>query len=387
MSLALTPQGIQIQTFDEIFDSLVADYKEIYGADIDLSQNTADGQRIAIEAKAIQDAQTAFLELYNSLDVDLSLGEALNRAVKYCGITKRPASYSTWDIDVTVSQSTNLNIGYTIKDDSGQEWIKDTAVLLSAGTTTVTFRAVDLGAVQGLIGSTFEQVTVIPTVTGFNAAVSANVGTDEETDFELRQRRNKSLENPAFSTIGSLTAKLLNLDNVTDAYVYENKTGAYNADLDLNAYSIWVVVEGGELTAIAEIMAKSKTSGTPEKGTVTATYTETLPSGLVLTHNFLIDRPTYVDVYITVDATRTTANPVDTALIAQNLANIAFNINDPVEAYKLYEPASENTAGFFLSNLQISDDDITFTDGKLDSVNGGKYQIQTINVTVNEIIP
>ena len=45
-----TPDGIQVQTFQEIYDELAAGYRVIYGEDINLEPNSPDGQRVAIEA-------------------------------------------------------------------------------------------------------------------------------------------------------------------------------------------------------------------------------------------------------------------------------------------------------------------------------------------------
>lgn len=391
MTLQLTPDGLQIQTLDEIIDGLVAGYKSIYGEDINLDQDTADGQRIGIEAKAILDAQTALLSLYNGISPTLSEGQDLNRNIQYAGLARRAATKSTWDITVTASSSTTLYSGYTVKDDAGQEWVKDTPVNLTPGDTVVTFTAKDFGAVQGLIGSTIEQVTVIPAVTGFQTPISAIVGVDEETDEELRIRRARSTELPAFSAVGSLSAKLNNIDGVTDSYVHENDTNVYDPDLDLNAHSIWVVVEGGEAVEIAELMAKSKTGGTGMKGATEATHAETItrPDGSTYTIDRVMkfDRPTDTPVYITVDATRTGSDPVDTALIANLLSTCTCRIFEPLEAYRLYAAALSTTGAYFLSNLQISDDNVTFTDGRLGALAGGKYSIDVANITVTEVIP
>lgn len=387
MSLAINPQGITIDTYNDIFSRLVEGYKAIYGQDIAVDADTADGQRIGIEAKAQLDLQTALLYLYTSLDIDQAKGEALNRAIKYCGIARRAATKSTWDINVTVSQAVTLNDGYTIKDNAGQEWITTTDQVLTAGTHVVSFESVTLGAVVGLIGSTFEQVTVVLGVSSFSATVSANVGFNEETDEQLRLRRIKSLQNPAYSTIGAITAKIFAVDNVTDVVVYENYTDSYDSDLDLAAHSIWCVVEGGDVDLIAEAIARQKTAGTGLKGSVVGTFLETLTNGRVITHLMNFDRTTYVDIYVRMDATRTTSVPVDTALIAQNLAAHAFKIGEPVDAYALYEIAVQGFKGAYLTGLEISVDNVTFTSGRLAVINGGKYVINAINVTVNEIIP
>ena len=387
MSLAITPTGITIDTLSELIERLSTEYRNIYGQDIAIDQDTADGQRIGIESKLILDVQTALLYLYTSLDVDQAKGEALNRAIKYAGIVRRQATNSTWDLTVTADRFLTIPSGYTIKDESGQEWQTVTDYDLFVGANSVSFESVNLGAVVGLIGSTFEQVTVYLGITGIAASVSAVVGIDEETDEELRLRRNRSLQNPSYSTIGSMTGKLFNVNNVIDVMVYENSSDVYDALLDLNAHSIWCVVEGGDVAAIAEVIAKQKTAGTGLKGDITGTYLETLDNGRVITHLMKFDRPDYIDVYVKVDATRTTSSPVDTALLAANLAKASFKIGDPVDAFALYEVATVDFKGAYLSNLQISDDDITYTNGRLDAVNGAKYRVLAENVTVTEIIP
>ena len=53
-----TPDGIQVQTFQEIYDELAAGYRVIYGEDINLEPNSPDGQRVAIEAQLVLDSQS-----------------------------------------------------------------------------------------------------------------------------------------------------------------------------------------------------------------------------------------------------------------------------------------------------------------------------------------
>ena len=384
--MEITPQGIKVETFDDIFDALVEGYQSIYGADIDLDQNTADGQRIGISAKANQDLQAAILELYNAWDVEKAQGIALERIIALCGIVRRPATKSVWDIEVTASRATTLYAGYTVKDDAGQEWVKSTALAIPQGTTTVTFEAKDFGAIAGLADSVMEQVTVIPEVTGLEAPNTATVGVDEESDFELRQKRNRSLQNPSFSTVGSLTAKIAALPNVVDVFVYENKTNVTNTEIDLGGHSIWVVVEGGDIAQIAETMAKQKTAGTGEKGEVVGTWVEVLPNGVSLTHEMRFDRPDFIDLFVRMDATQVSDAGIDADLIKQNLEAKTFTIGQGVEAYTLYPVAGAGLVGnAYLSNLEISLDGTTWTDGSLDSVPGGKYVISADNITVTEL--
>lgn len=50
MALQFNNNGLEIDTFRDLFQTLSDAYKDIYGQDIDLDQESPDGQRVAIEA-------------------------------------------------------------------------------------------------------------------------------------------------------------------------------------------------------------------------------------------------------------------------------------------------------------------------------------------------
>ena len=388
--------GITIQTFEEIFNELVAGYQAIYGVDIDLSQNTPDGQRIAIEAKARHDMQAFGLSIANNFDPDFARGIFQAKIAKLAGIFPRPATRSTWDLEITSTRILTLPIGYQISDDLGQLWQLPAPVTIPIGVSDITFVATDFGAVTGLAGAVFTPVTVILGVTGFTATDNAVVGKNEETDEEFLQKRNLSLENPAFSTTGSLNAQLLNLPGVTDAFVYENDTDDFgppdNPDWMLDAHSIWAIVEGGTIDDIMQALLFKKTGGTGMKGDIEADIPETLtrPDGstFVIAHTRRFDRPTYEPVYIRLTATRKDPLvPVDVALIKQKIATYKFYIGTPLQAGFLYCYAYEAGDDFILTDIEISKDGITYTDGKLGPLPGGKLTIDVANIAITEVIP
>jgi uncharacterized phage protein gp47/JayE len=394
MTLQFTVDGVTVDTLTEVFNRLAQEYRDIYGQDINLDPDSPDGQRVGIEAKAIADVQAFALALYNSLDPDLARGVGLDRIIKFCGITRRPATRSTWDIVVTTSQALTLDAGYAILDDLGQEWFLLQSADLVAGANTVTFRARDFGAVENTAGAQLEQATVVLGVSSLQALVDPTVGVSEETDGELRQRRNRSLQNPSYSTTGGLYARLANTAGVLDAQVYEDDTDTYDAVRDIEAHTVWAIVEGGTVEDIAETIAKNKTGGTRLKGDVTQVYSETRirPDGstFVVPHTMRFDRPTDVPLYINVTATRKNpSDPVDVALIALRLAAFDFYIGDDAVASELYDPAygGDGEPNFYLTDLRISDDDSTYTAGRLTSALDGKFSISSANVTVTEVTP
>lgn len=383
--------GIAIQSFEEIYAELVAGYQAIYGVDINLNQESPDGQRVAIEAKSRADMQAFGLWIANNFDPDFARGIFQAKLAKLSGIFPRPATRSFWDLSITTTRILTLPTGYQISDDLGQLWELPAPVILPIGVSAITFQAADFGSVTGLAGAVFTPVTVVLGVTGFTAAVDAEPGKDEETDEEFVQKRNLSLENPAFSTTNSLAARLLNTAGVTDARVYDNDSDVYDPINDLDAHSIWPVVEGGTIDDIMQVLLFQKTGGAGIKGAIEASIPETLtrPDGstFVVYQVRRFDRPIMVPIYVTVTATRRNPLvPVDIVLLKQKIAAYKFYIGTPLEASALYCPAYTAGDDFILTLMKISDDNITFIDGSLSPDPGSKFEIDVANITVTEVV-
>ena len=114
--------GIQIQSFEEVFTELADGYRTIYGQDINLSQESPDGQRVAIEAKGRSDMQAFGLSVANNFDPDFARGLSLAKIAKLSAVFPRPATRSTWDLSVVTTRDLTLPVGYQISDDLGQLW-------------------------------------------------------------------------------------------------------------------------------------------------------------------------------------------------------------------------------------------------------------------------
>jgi len=224
-----------------------------------------------------------------------------------------------------------------------------------------------------------------------NNPAAAVAGIDEESDEDFRLRRSRSTENPAFSTIGSLFARVGDLAGVTDVVVEENNSDLQDTVRDITPHTIWVIVEGGLSTDIVETIAKNRTAGVRTQGDENGVYVETLtrPNGadFIINHEINFDRPDVVDLHVTVTATRTIAgNPVDVDALKASIASRTFLIQENVMASQLYASGYAAGENFTLTDLLISDDNVTFTDQDINSNFGAKFQILEANITVNEVI-
>lgn len=385
----ITSSGIVIETFEEIFARLQDEYRTIYGADINVDQDSPDGQKIGIEAKAILDLQEYAVSLYNSFDPDLAVGLELDKILKLSGLTRRPATKSTVSINITASTTVDLPSDYTIADTTSQNWVIVTAQTITAGVTAVEFESQDWGAIEASANTITDPVTIILGVDSVTNPLAAEPGVNEETTLEVRQRRRKSIENPSYSTIGDLYSRLFQLNGITDVIIYENETDLYDATRDIDAHTIWTIIDGGSNADITEAIIKSKTGGTGLKGTVTGTFTEefTRPNGTIRTyvHDAKFDRPTETDIYIKFDVTKTDTSLIDTQAIKDALVGRLFTIAEDAIVTSLYATIYSAGSNFIASSLQLSKDDITYVSGVLDADFDEKFVITDAQITITEI--
>ncbi|EOI6427131.1 baseplate J/gp47 family protein [Yersinia enterocolitica] len=391
MALQFDNNGLQTDTFRELFQSLSDAYKNIYGQDIDLDQESPDGQRVALEAQARTDIEAAIQWLYSQMDPDFNTGDMQQIIAKLHGLYLRPGSRSQRDLKIVTDRPVLLYNGYKIQDQANQIWFIRKSVTVQPGTTVVTFFAENFGKVTGLISDTFTQITPELGVLDVISDTEAVVGRDEETPEEFRQRRNRSLENPATGSTGAIFAKVAQLTGVTDLNIGENDTKVDNPVTGIPANSIWLIVEGGAVSDIVEVMIKQKGGGTGVKGEVTGRYIETLvrPDGttLPIAHDMQFDRPIYIPLHISLTARRKVTNdPVDVETLKQALANRIMHIGEDIDANELYADGyGVARVNYVLTNMKISADGIIFTDAELSPGFQGKFTLDIANIVVDEV--
>ena len=336
MSDTLDGNGLTLQSLNDIVSDLTAKMKAIYGSDINVDSDSPDGQMINIFAQAGIDLRELLQSIYSGLDPNQASGTILDQRVAINGIKRKGASYTITPVNITIdralslvglddsSESTTIPSGvYTIKDDAGTQWALLASVTETvAGTYSLSFRSVNIGEVLTTAGTITTAVTVIAGVTAINNTSGVTTqGQDEETDDELRTRREKIIAYDSIGYLDSLRASLLDLDKVTLAEVYEN-TGA-TVDTDgIPAHGIWAIVQGGVNSDIAATIYAKRPSGIAMKGSVT--YSVTRVNGLLFAVKW--DVPASVNLYIEFTISLY-GDTIDTANLASEIvANITYGL-------------------------------------------------------------
>jgi uncharacterized phage protein gp47/JayE len=260
--------GVTVPLFTDVLTYLQQQYQTIYGSDVNLDPDTQDGQWVAIIAAAINDTNQTIAATYLSYSPSFAVGAGLSSVVKINGIRRQLSSTST--VIVVCVGIAGTEIGGSLIGDNlnlGSIWQLPSQVTIPPeGDVTVTATCTVFGAVPGDVGTITVILTPIPGWQTVNNEVSAVVGAPVETDAQLRRRQTQSVANPSQTVVLGIQGAIENLAGVQRVMVYENPTGAADAN-GIPPYSMAAVVDGGDSTEVATAIALRKTPGSPTYGT------------------------------------------------------------------------------------------------------------------------
>ncbi|MBW1812137.1 MAG: baseplate J/gp47 family protein [Deltaproteobacteria bacterium] len=237
MANEIDESGINIETLAETIDAIingtvdVPGLKDIYGDDISVDSDTPDGQLVNIYALAKQDILNLIVQSYNSKDPDQAVGVALDAVCELCGIFRREGTRTLVSVTVVTDRSLTLDgldtsdTPYTVSDATGNEFELIATSNLTAGDNILAFQAKEIGSIEVLANIITVAVTIVLGVLSLNnPAAATTVGIDEETDAELRIRRQASIAVPSQGYLQNLLAGILTVVGVTSVQVIENDT-------------------------------------------------------------------------------------------------------------------------------------------------------------------
>ena len=327
--------GITVQDYASILTDLIASFQAIYGTDINVNSNSPDGQMIGIFAQAKSDLLETIVQVYNSFSPERATGRSLDQRVAYNGIIRQAATYTRVPITVTTDRVLTL-LGldtsaspFTVSDLSGNSFQLETTTTTAIGANILTFQSAVAGATQTTIGT----ITTISTITlGVlsvnNPSSNTQDGVDEETDVQLRMRRQAAVSIPSVGFIDGLTGLLKSTDGVTDAIVFENTTNTTDS-YGIPGHSIWAVVDGGTDADVAQAIYTKRNAGC---GMLGNEYVDIVQTD---THKARIhfDRPLDNKLYIkmTLGSIDSTHTPDTTYIAAQLLATLDYGIYDTAD--------------------------------------------------------
>lgn len=285
MANQITAAGIETDTLAETVANLTDSFTTIYSPNVAFGAQAPDGQLLNDFAQVVQDELDLTVQVYTSMDPDQAIGVTLDMRVALNCIKRQEGSYSTTDESILTSGAVSL-VGldgaspltppaglYLVSDPAGNQWgLVNSYDIGSAGTTILTFQAMQIGAVATSANTLTIPVTVVAGVISVNNPASQlSIGTAAESDAALKIRRRQSTSINATGFSSAMEAALLNTPGVTYAQVYENDTATTGIPQNgaVPGHSLWVVVGGtASDAAIAQAIYSKRSAGCGTYGAV-----------------------------------------------------------------------------------------------------------------------
>lgn len=159
-------------------------------------------------------------------------------------------------------------------------------------------------------------LTVIDTpVSGLDRIINTNqvvLGRLEETDSQLRERRNNTIQIAGNSTIDAIVSRLRNVEGVIDVLPFENLTLVTDGDgVPGKAYEM--VIDGGDNQDLADTIWDSKPAGIQTFGDIEETTNDINGKE----RKVYFSRPDEVPIYVSLDITKDASFPANGAGLIQ----------------------------------------------------------------------
>lgn len=395
LACTIDSTGISGPAYSDILASLQASFQSIYGSDIYIEPDSQDGQWLATLAQMIYDGNQADITVFNGYSPTYAQGAALSSQVKINGLRRDSSSNSTAVVNVGGQVGATISNG-VVQDSNKNLWdLPATVVIPISGTIAVTATAQQPGAITAIAGAISEIYNPQPGWQTVSNPSAATPGEPVETDPALRKRQAASTSLPAQTPLQAIIANVAETQGIGRNKIYENWSNTTDAN-GLPPHSISVVAEGGDITAIAQVIEAKKSPGTDTYGTTSVTVLD--PAGVPITIDFFELAEISILAQITITPltgyVSTTGNLI-VAAVAQYLSEFAIGQDSLLG--KLFGPANlsgdaaTSSSGLTQAQLDVLSNTYNLPitgiyQGRSDMlVTGGPYNAGAITINVANV--
>ncbi len=309
----LTNSGTIVPDESAVLAEVQQEYRDVFGANLDVSETGPAGKFIASEVKSRIGVAQNNANVANQINPNLSEGTFFDAVWGFLGGARIPESNSTFTIPpvLTGVAGTIIPAG-AIAESGNNRFVSISAVTLDAsGNGSVGFQSELTGEITAPVGTLTSIVTSVIGWETINNTVAATPGTVRESGAPARQRRRDTVGLNARTGGEAIVAALRNAGVASLQYRQNIFPTTQTIDtIVMVRNSIYVCVDGGTSEDIGRALL-SKSGGQAFNGSQSVTVTDPNSSG---------SQP-YV-----INFDRTTGDEV----LIRVTAKVPTSVNDPI---------------------------------------------------------
>lgn len=300
--MALTEKGFSRRTFDDILSDKITKAKELFGEDIDTSENTPFGKFLRINAYDQALTEEEAENIYYSIFPSTATGQNLDRLCWIVGISRNPAVAAEYTINVSGTAGTEFPVGTMVSTDSELTfYCVETKTVGADGTVQATVACTQAGEIGNIVATDIvKMVNPVANITGVVGVSQTVTGSEVEDDYDLRSRYDIAKEGLGSCNEPSIRAALMNIPTVESVGIIVNETNETDsAGRPARSFQCYVAGGANYEQQIAEAIFANKPIGILTHGAVSKTVTD--EGGY--THTVKFSHTEKITVYVRISIT------------------------------------------------------------------------------------
>lgn len=356
----------------EQLEQVRSEFRAALGADLDVSAETPQGVLITAETEARDAVARNNAALANQINPNLAGGVFLDALWALTGGTRvRATPTIVRGVVLAGVPGTIVPAGTIVSVGAGGPQFELVGgVILSSGSATGDFQAVEVGATPVAIGALTQILTPVLGLETVTNPTAGETGRAEETDIAARIRRRRTLALQGVALPEAIISGLYTVEGVRSLAFRENVTNAAITieGVTLGPHSIYVCVDGGTNADVALMLLRKKSLGAGWNG---STLVPTIEPASGQSYDVRFARPVIRQIYAQVTVvTNGAAYPDIPGLVRQAMMDYADGLQDSEEGFvvggdvspfELAGAINRVAAPLFVRNLLLSTDGVTYS--------------------------
>lgn len=298
--MSLSEKGYSRPDYNDILEAKIQRAKDLFGEDIDTSEQTPMGKFIRIGAYDLAKAYEDLEYVYYARFPNTASGVSLDRLCVFAGISRNPATFAEHNVIVRGTADTKVDEIIVCGLDSEITFHNiESFVIPSSGFIEIPIQC----ETAGTVGNVMEINGIVNPIAGVNSVEysgTINFGEDIESDFNLRRRFSQAIEGAGSANSNAIRTSILRVPTVKSVSIIENEENITVNNRPPHSFECFVY--GGDeykLEIAKAIFDKApigvKTCSTSDKPVVVTIYDE---GGTAhdITFSYTANIPVYISI-------------------------------------------------------------------------------------------
>lgn len=267
--MVLTDTGFKRPTFDDLLTRQINRAKQLWGEDIDTSEQAALGKYIRINVYDLAECYELLEDIYYARFPGSARGQSLDRLCTFAGVVRDPATAARLKVRFHGNAGAIVPAAFLVSG-GGTTFYADNDYTIGAdGTVTAYLNCTESGVVGNLaVGTELSIVNPDPDISFVEFLEIDTYGQDIETDTALRTRFSESVAGSGSATIDALRGAITRVPLVDGVAIVENDTEVTADGRPPHSFECYVLAPESQDQLIAEAIFSKKPLGIKSIGNV-----------------------------------------------------------------------------------------------------------------------